>query len=470
MVARVARKSRLTPELRRFLEAARLAGCPPDQVRRFRVAGYAPQPKQLAFHAACRTCDAPGGPSQVGTGGARGGGKSHALMMQVAADDCQRHPALKCLLLRMVGKAVRESFEDFRSRTLFALPHQYNRVEGVLTFENGSQIFLGHFKDERDIDAYLGLEYDVIGVEEATTLTAAKYVAIRTCCRTSKEDWRPRLYSTTNPGGVGHQWYRKTFILPFGMRTETETRFVPATVDDNRFVNADYTRTLDELTGWLRRAWRFGDWDISAGQFFTTWSREVHVVKGFGLPLDWTAWVAVDHGFAHWMVALLLARDGDGKFYVVDEYAARGALVPTNAAGVLAMVERNGRQVDGVRVVAGADVFARTGAAGLSIAQQYLEEGIHLETANMDRVNGAARVLGLLGDVERGIGPRLFMFERCGRVIECMPQMQHDPHRPEDVLKVDCDDEGVGGDDGYDALRYGVMEVGEMGRAYVGEY
>ena len=32
--------------------------------------------------------------------------------------------------------------------------------------------------------------------------------------------------------------------------------------------------------------------------------------------------------------------------------------------------------------------------------------------------------------------------------------MQHDPNRPEDVLKVDADEEGVGGDDAADALRY----------------
>jgi hypothetical protein len=31
--------------------------------------------------------------------------------------------------------------------------------------------------------------------------------------------------------------------------------------------------------------------------------------------------------------------------------------------------------------------------------------------------------------------------------------MQHDPNRPEDVLKVDCDEDGVGGDDANDALR-----------------
>jgi hypothetical protein len=32
--------------------------------------------------------------------------------------------------------------------------------------------------------------------------------------------------------------------------------------------------------------------------------------------------------------------------------------------------------------------------------------------------------------------------------------LQHDPNRPEDVLKVDADEEGIGGDDPADALRY----------------
>jgi len=35
-----------------------------------------------------------------------------------------------------------------------------------------------------------------------------------------------------------------------------------------------------------------------------------------------------------------------------------------------------------------------------------------------------------------------------------MPALQHDPNRPEDVLKVDADEEGNGGDDCADALRY----------------
>ena len=48
-------------------------------------------------------------------------------------------------------------------------------------------------------------------------------------------------------------------------------------------------------------------------------------------------------------------------------------------------------------------------------------------------------------------------FNTCRRLIETMPLMQQDPKRPEDVLKVDVDEEGRGGDDAYDALRYGVM-------------
>ena len=32
--------------------------------------------------------------------------------------------------------------------------------------------------------------------------------------------------------------------------------------------------------------------------------------------------------------------------------------------------------------------------------------------------------------------------------------LQHDPNRREDVLKVDADEDGVGGDDAADCLRY----------------
>src|SRR5512143_4093314 len=182
-----------------FVDAALAAGCPEDQVRNLILAKVFLQERQLVASAAARSCDRADGPTAVGYGGARGGGKSYWLLAQLGADDCQRVPGLKCLLLRKVGKANLEHFEDLRRKLFTRLPHDFAAFRGVLSFKNGSRIIAGHFQNEKDIDAYLGLEYDVIGIEEATTLTLRKYQDIATCCRTSKPNWRPRIYSTTNP-------------------------------------------------------------------------------------------------------------------------------------------------------------------------------------------------------------------------------------------------------------------------------
>ena len=169
-----------------YITQARVAGCPEDQILNFGRAGILLQERQLVASAAARLCDRPDGPTAVGYGGARGGGKSYWLLAQMGADDCQRVPGLKCLLLRKVGKANMEHFEDLRRRLFGGLKHDFSAYRGILTFANGSRIIAGHFQNESDIDAYLGLEYDVIGIEEATTLTARKYQDITTCCRSSK--------------------------------------------------------------------------------------------------------------------------------------------------------------------------------------------------------------------------------------------------------------------------------------------
>src|SRR5574339_412367 len=194
--------------LERYMAMGQRAGCSRDQMRNFARVDVILQERQLAASAAARLCDRADGPTAVGYGGARGGGKSHWLLAQMGADDCQRVPGLKCLLLRKVGKANTEHFEDLRRRLFGKLGHEFSAFRGILSFKNGSRIIAGHFQNEKDIDAYLGLEYDVIGIEEATTLSSRKHQDISTCCRTSKPNWRPRIYSTTNPGGIGHAWYR----------------------------------------------------------------------------------------------------------------------------------------------------------------------------------------------------------------------------------------------------------------------
>ena len=145
--------------------------------------------------------------------------------------------------------------------------------------------------------------------------------------------------------------------------------------------------------------------------------------------------------------------------FIVDEHAERLWLPQRHAPAIVAMLGR--RQISSRRLeisdlrrfVAGADVFSKQ-SDGSTVASQYAKLDITLKTANTERVSGWAEALHRLGDPSNGVAPRLFIHERCARLIECLPSLQHDPNRPEDVLKVDADEDGVGGDDTADCLRY----------------
>lgn len=442
-------------------QTAKDAGVSEDSLARFLQAGYVPQPKQLDFHAAARECDVDGGPTQVGFGGARGPGKSHAVFAQAALDDCQRVPGLKVLYLRKIQKNAKEQFEDLRRAVLRGIAHTF--TNSVLHFPNGSRLFLGHFKNESDIDQYLGIEYDLIVIEEATTLSLVKYRALRDSNRTSKQGFRPRIYSTTNPGGVGHSWFKALFIVPARQMQETDTRFIFGTVEDNVFNDVDYQKKLEENTGWRLRAYRYGDWDIAAGQYFSTWSHDDIVKEGLEVMPGADVWCSLDYGFQHPTVCYLFS-EYDGKKQVIDEHWRRHALASEHAIDIKAMLTRHGLSVSSLKsFVAGRDAFAQRGnESGKTIADQYADAGIKLTPANDDRVSGAAFLLKLLGR-PHAIGDEsiivlgLEISNRCVRLIENLPTLQHDPHRPEDVLKVDIDEDGNGGDDPYDACRYGLM-------------
>src|SRR5512140_1803775 len=114
-------------ETDRIASVAAEAGCPRDQLLNFLHADIVLQPQQSLASATARLCDLPNGPEAVGFGGARGGGKTHWMLAQMGADDCQRFPGLKCLLLRKVGKANLENFEDLRRKLFTRLAHEFSR-------------------------------------------------------------------------------------------------------------------------------------------------------------------------------------------------------------------------------------------------------------------------------------------------------------------------------------------------------
>lgn len=457
----MAAPGRITPADERYLRAAREAGVTREQLTFFRGHSIVLSPKQLQASALARSCDHPRGPVEIAYGGARGGGKSHWAMAQLA-DDCHRFPGLTCLFLRKVARSARESLNNLRRSVLRGVPHLYLESKGQILFPNGSLIIVGHFQHEKDVDNYLGLEYDVIAIEEATTLTASKVKNISTVNRSSK-GWRPRMYLTTNPGGVGHAWFKKRYIIPAKRGQETFARFIAATVYDNPMVNREYRQILERLTGWQRKAWLEGDWDIAAGQFFTTWRESVHVVKYSDIPLMpgvIPALGAMDHGFTHYTVFHLGVLH-DGNLFFVDEHAERRWLPQRHAPAFDALIARNGMRRDHLSpLVAGGDIWQAKGdSEGRKVADQYAGFGWHFTQAIDDRIDGWSEMLARMGDPEAGIVPTLYVSDRCERLIEGIPALEHNPNRPEDVLKVDVDDDGNGGDDAGDCARYLTMSA-----------
>ena len=253
-----------------------LKGCPLEQMVHFFNAGVILQPKQLEFAAYARACDLPDGPKDVMLGGGRGAAKTHGILAQIFCDDCQRQPGLKVLVLRKVGRANREQIADFRKKLLSRIPHKYREQASTITFENESLVILGNFKDERDIDKYLGLEYDVIHIVESNQLTLTKKMNILSCLRTNKPNWRPRCYEDTNPGGIGHFHNKQIFVEPWKKKQETETRYIHCVVDDNMFVDKGYKEYLEKLSGWQREAWLYGSWEFLAGSYFTNFQEDIH--------------------------------------------------------------------------------------------------------------------------------------------------------------------------------------------------
>ena len=306
--------------LEECLKTAKRAGVPRDQAQRLIQVGYIPLPWQWRFHAAAREADKDNGPVNIGLGGARGPGKSHAVLAQVALDDCQRVPGLKVLFLRQTGISAKESFDDLVNKVVVG--HVTHEKTGtVLRVGKRSKIILGGFKDERDIDKYIGIEYDVIIVEELNQITEEKFTKLEGSLRTSKKGWRPRLYASFNPGGVGHAFVRSKFIIPQRNGTEKRTRFIGSNYKDNPYLNKEYIEYLEGLTGDLGKAWREGEWEIFAGQVFSEWRQALHVIKPTIPDNDendvlWMDWgYAKTSAFAATLNAILNLKTQDGQKY-----------------------------------------------------------------------------------------------------------------------------------------------------------
>lgn len=146
-------------------------------------------------------------------GGAAGGGKSDALLMEALR---QVHiPHYRGLILRKTYPQLSELID--RSRELYgrAFPEaRYNGTDHCWTFPGGAKIYFGSMQHAKDRINYQGKRYDFIGFDELTHFTWEEYSYLFSRNRPSGPGTIVYMRASTNPGGVGYGWVKDRFITP----------------------------------------------------------------------------------------------------------------------------------------------------------------------------------------------------------------------------------------------------------------
>lgn len=366
----------------------------------------------------------------VAYGGARGGGKSWAIDRK-APLLALFYQGIKILLLRRTYKDLERNHVRMLEPLLKGIAN-YRRQEKLFLFPNGSILELGYCASEADVLQYQGQEYDVIFMDEATQFTEYQFETLTACLRGANK-FPKRMYLTCNPGGVGHEWVKRLFISRKyrGSENPDDYEFIPATVFDNKALlenDPGYVNMLNNLSEGLRQAWRDGNWDMMAGQYFSEFDRNIHVIEPFEIPKHWKKYRTIDYGL-DCLACLWIAIDDRGDYYVYREYAESDKVISVGSEDILKLTPK-GEEV--IYTVAPDDLWARSQETAKAKADIFRENGLGLLKGSRNREAGWVAIKELL-TVKNGES-RLKIFSNCTGLIECLPALQRDEKRPTDCM------------------------------------
>lgn len=256
-------------------------------------------------------------------GGAAGGAKTVALLM--AALKYVHVPNYSALLLRRNYPDLTQEggLMSLAQNWLSGTNAKWDAENKTWHFPSGATLRFGYLASEQDKYRYQGGEYQFIGFDELTQFTETQYKYLFTRLRKKESLQVPlRIYSASNPGGLGGKWVYERFIPEdFTSSKAVESKvwyksddeiircFIPALLDDNPYIDKkSYIRSLSQLDEVTRLQYMKGEWNIHLrGDILYTYS-EPHTViswsqfrKVFGLsenriPTNWKIGVFQDFG------------------------------------------------------------------------------------------------------------------------------------------------------------------------------
>ncbi|MBQ8588431.1 MAG: phage terminase large subunit [Clostridia bacterium] len=441
---------------------------------------WTPQPKQAVFLSRPEY--------EVFYGGAAGGGKSDALVIEALR---QVHiPHYRALILRKTYPELTDLIEKSINYYTALFPKaKYNDSKHVWTFPSGAKIYFGAMQYTKDRTKYQGKAYDFIAFDELTHFAYDEYSYLFSRNRPSGPGTRVYIRATGNPGGVGHAWVKERFItaakpmtpiaenvkvsLPGGGVRELVRKrmFIPSSVFDNQKLlenDPNYLASLALLPEAERRALLYGDWDSFSGQVFSEWvddsdhyndRQHTHVIAPFRVPPEWRIYRGFDWGYAKPFSVGWYAVDYDKRIYRIRELYGCTDTPDVGVKWEPAMVARKIREIEnedlnlkGKHITGVADpaIFADDRGAGTSIGALMEKEGVFFDKGNHERLSGKMQMHNRLRFDENGI-PMFYVFNTCKHFIRTVPSLVYSQTDVEDV-------DTKGEDHIYDECRYVLME------------
>ena len=388
-------------------------------------------------------------------GGAAGGGKSYAMLIDPLR--FAHRAAHRALILRRSMPELRELIDKSRELYPKAFPGcKYKEVEKLWNFPSGAKVEFGFLERDADVYRYQGQAYSWIGFDEITHLPTEfgwNYLASR--LRTTDPDITPYMRCTANPGGVGATWVKKRYIDPhppnesFVGEDRLSRKFIPARLDDNPYLAEDgrYEEMLQALPPTQRKQLLEGNWDVNEGAAFTEFEQDVHVITPFEIPISWERIKGIDYGYASESACIWGAVDAsDGTLIIYRELYQKGLTGVDLGEKITQMELNDPYSVQGVLDTA---AWARTGTTGPTVGESLIRAGHKLRRADKNRVQGKVQIHEYL-KVQQSGRPRLQIFNTCPNLIRELQSIPLDKNNPEDV-------DTHAPDHAYDALRYLIM-------------
>ena len=388
-------------------------------------------------------------------GGAAGGGKSYAMLIDPLR--FAHREAHRALILRRSMPELRELIDKSRELYPKAFPGcKYKEVEKLWNFPSGAKVEFGFLERDADVYRYQGQAYSWIGFDEITHLPTEfgwNYLASR--LRTTDPEIMPYMRCTANPGGVGATWVKKRYVDPyppnesFTGEDNLTRKFIPARLEDNPYLAEDgrYEEMLQALPPTQRKQLLEGNWDVNEGAAFTEFDLDTHVITPFEIPISWERVKGIDYGYASESACIWGTVDpSDGTLIIYRELYRKGLTGEDLGKLITEMELDDPYSVQGVLDTA---AWARTGTTGPTVGESLIRAGHKLRRADKNRVQGKIQIHEYLR-VQQSGRPRLQIFNTCPNLIRELQSIPLDKNNSEDV-------DTHAPDHAYDALRYLIM-------------